>query len=181
MNFPVLGFIWGYAPRPPFGYWLTSGISGIRGQERFGWWFNSDLMFSVYVSPTFVNALNVSMTYPVSPRGGRQTWRPYIYIFTGNLFTSTRSFVLADPLAYCLRNQNGEFCFGRSPCLLPYQSERPTALSIRTESFVLAGPLAYCLVNHDGEFCLGRPPSLLPVLITTGSFVLAGPLAYCQC
>ncbi|KAG8303966.1 hypothetical protein J6590_105455 [Homalodisca vitripennis] len=107
------------------------------------------------------------MTYPVSPRGGQQTLatgRPanietiYLHIYR-KLFTSTRSFVLAGPLAYCRINQNGEFSSG---------------------SFVLAGPLAYCLVNHDGEFCLGRPPSLLPVSITTGSFVWAGPLAYCQ-
>ncbi|KAG8250321.1 hypothetical protein J6590_103998 [Homalodisca vitripennis] len=57
----------------------------------------------------------VSTTYPVSPRGGRQTLRPYII----NKITA-----IVDPLAYCLINQNGEFCSGRSPSLLPSQSRR---------------------------------------------------------
>ncbi|KAG8250392.1 hypothetical protein J6590_102806 [Homalodisca vitripennis] len=80
------------------------------------------------------------MAYPVSPRGGRQTWRPYII----NKITS-----IVGPLAYCLVNHDGEFCLGRPPSLLP--------VSITTGSFVWAGPLAYCQSITTGSFVWAGP------------------------
>ncbi|KAG8289289.1 hypothetical protein J6590_107558, partial [Homalodisca vitripennis] len=62
----------------------------------------------------FVNALNVSTTYPVSPRGDMETisYEQETYLHRRGVF------------------------FGRSPSLLPE--------SITTGRFGLAGPLAYC-------------------------------------